>query len=137
MIYVNGVDERTGELGALRLKLVPLVPAVTMHDDSECGRGRLAGLARNDAVDVVRRRLAVVKDRLGGLVRRRHDLISRPDQVRSGQVRSAARNRNVTHVDVRPVDRERTCVLPDDHRHLSVHGVFLRRRELMTMIKLK
>jgi hypothetical protein len=34
-------------------------------------------------------------------------------------------------VDVRPVDCERACVLPDDHRHLSVHGVFLRGRELI------
>ena len=67
-------DERTGEFGTLRLELVPLVPAVAMHDDSECGRGRFAGLARDDAVDVVRRRLAAVKDRLGGFVRRRHDL---------------------------------------------------------------
>jgi hypothetical protein len=28
-------------------------------------------------------------------------------------------------MNVRPVDRERAFVLPDDHRHLSVHGVFL------------
>src|SRR6267142_1562008 len=45
-----------------------------MHDDAECGGGRFAGLARDDAVDVVRRCLAAVKDRLGAFVRRRHDL---------------------------------------------------------------
>lgn len=35
---------------------------------------------------------------------------------------------NYTHVDVWPVNRERAFVLPDDHRHLSVHCVFLTTR---------
>ena len=44
-----------------------------MHEDAESG-GRLAGLARDDGMDVIRRRLAAIEDGLGGLVRRRHDL---------------------------------------------------------------
>ena len=70
----QAIRKRTRELGALRLEFIPLVTAVAMYDDAERGGGRLAGLPRNDAIHVVRRRLAVVKDRLGGLVRRRHDL---------------------------------------------------------------
>ena len=37
-------DGRTRELGTLRLKFIPLVPADAMDDDAESG-GRLAGLA--------------------------------------------------------------------------------------------
>jgi hypothetical protein len=66
--------KRTRELGALRLEFISFVTAVAMHDDAERGRRRLSGLARDDAAHVVRRRLAAVKDRLGGFVRRRHDL---------------------------------------------------------------
>ena len=43
---------RTRKLGALRLEFIPLVPADAMHDDAERG-GRLAGLARDDGIDVV------------------------------------------------------------------------------------
>jgi hypothetical protein len=67
----------TGYLGIFRLKFIPLVcavPSAAMDDDAERGRGRLAGLAREETVDMVGRRLAVVENRLGGLVRRRHDL---------------------------------------------------------------
>jgi hypothetical protein len=67
---------RTRELRVLRLELIPFVAAVAMHDEAERGGGRLSGLARIEAVDVVRRRLAVIKDRLGCLVRSRHDLSS-------------------------------------------------------------
>jgi hypothetical protein len=66
--------ERTCEFGAFRFEFIPLVSAVAEYDHAESG-GRLAGLlARNDGIDVVRRRLAVIKDRFGRLVRRRHDL---------------------------------------------------------------
>ena len=43
---------RTRKLGALRLKFIPLVPTDAMHDDAESG-GRLAGLARDNGIDVV------------------------------------------------------------------------------------
>jgi hypothetical protein len=115
--------QRTGELGVFRLELVPLVrtvPRAAMDDDAERGRGRLAGLAREEAVDVVGRRLAVVENRLGGLVRRRHDLNTH--KVSSGRNLGG---RASLYVDVGPVDRERAFLLSDDHRHFSVHGVFL------------
>jgi len=67
------MKKRTGDFGAFRLEFIPLVPTVAEYDHTESG-GRLAGLARNDGIDVVRRRLAAIKDHLGGLVRRRHDL---------------------------------------------------------------
>ena len=35
---------------------------------------------------------------------------------------------NETHVDIWSVDREGAFVLPDNHRHLSVDGVFLQQR---------
>jgi hypothetical protein len=38
---------------------------------------------------------------------------------------------NETHVDIWPVDRECAFVLPDDHRHLSVNGVFLQQQQRM------
>ena len=97
-----------------------------MHDDAECGGGRFASLARDDAVDVVRGRLAAVKDRLGGFVRRRHDLrVNHTTSQWSGIVTSREFSFFYTHVDIWPVDRERAFVLPDDHRHLSVHRIFL------------
>ena len=66
--------KRTCEFGAFRFEFIPLVSAVAEYDHTESG-GRLAGLlARNDGIDVVRRRLAAIEDRLGPLVRRRHDL---------------------------------------------------------------
>lgn len=34
-------------------------------------------------------------------------------------------NNNETHVDIWTVDREGTFMPPDDHRHLSVNGIFL------------
>jgi len=76
--------KRTGKLGALRLEFIPLVPAVAMHDDAEDSGGRLGGLARDDAVDMERRRLAAVKDRLGSLVRRWHDLHTHRKHMRGG-----------------------------------------------------
>ena len=32
---------------------------------------------------------------------------------------------NETHVDIWTIDREGAFVPPDDHRHLSVNGIFL------------
>jgi hypothetical protein len=46
--------------------------------------------------------------------------------TKSGEKASKGMN---THVDIGPVDRECAFVLPDDHRHLSVNGVFLRNNE--------
>ena len=37
---------------------------------------------------------------------------------------------NETHVDIWPVDRECAFVLPDNHRHLSVNGVFLQQQRM-------
>jgi hypothetical protein len=69
--------KRTCDLGVFRLKFIALVcaiPRVAMDHDAERGRGRLARLAREEAIDVIRRCLAVVENRFGGLVRRRHNL---------------------------------------------------------------
>ena len=100
-----------------------------MHDDAECGGGRFAGLTRDDAVDVVRRRLTAVKDRLGAFVRRRHDLRANHNEYKSqwnySKSKKEAGEFYYTHVDIWPVDRKRAFVLPNDHRHLSVHRIFL------------
>ena len=37
---------------------------------------------------------------------------------------------NETHVDIWSVDRESAFVLPDNHRHLSVNGVFLQQQRI-------
>jgi hypothetical protein len=76
-----------------------------MDDDAERGRGRLAGLAREEAVDVVGRRLAVVENCLGGLVRRRHDLKHTQSFVRKklGRTRVTLRGCRAR--------RSRACVL--------------------------
>ena len=120
-------DGRTCELGTLRLKFVSLVPADAMDDDTESG-GRLAGLARDNGIDMVRRRLAAVKDRLGTLVRRRHDLRAHVQKGQRKLVHGKEVGVNETHVDIWSVDREGAFVLPDNHRHLSVNGVFLQQQ---------
>ena len=72
----------TREFGTFRLEFIPLVPAVAEYDHAESSRGRLARLARNDGIDVVRGRLAAIEDHLSGLVRRWHDLHTRTRVVR-------------------------------------------------------
>ena len=74
---------------------------------------------------MVRRRLAAVKDRLGTLVRRRHDLRAHVQKGQRKLVHGKEVGVNETHVDIWSVDREGAFVLPDNHRHLSVNGVFL------------
>ena len=113
---------RTGDFGVFSLEFIPLVPAVpcdAMDDDAERRRGCLAGLAREKAVDMIGRRFAVVENCLGSLVRRRHDL-KNASLCETGGGRTRA-----TYVDVGPVDRKRAFLLSNNHRHLSVHGIFL------------
>lgn len=75
----------TREFSTFRLEFITLVPAVAEYDHAESG-GRLARLARNDGIDVVRRRLAAIKDHLGGLVRRWHDLHTHTHKVSKGKM---------------------------------------------------
>lgn len=42
----------TCKLGRVRLKVIPLIPAVTLHDDLEQRRGFLRLLAHGDTLDV-------------------------------------------------------------------------------------
>ena len=83
----GAAHKRTCELWVFRLEFIALARAVSraaMDDDAERGRGGLARLAREEAIDMIRRRLAVIKNCLGGLVGRRHDLLTVAPPVRKG-----------------------------------------------------
>jgi hypothetical protein len=116
-------EERTRELGVFCLELIPLVcavPRAAMDYDAECGRGCFSRLAREEAVDMIGRRLAVVKNRFRGFVCRRHNL--NKTFVKEG----GGERTRVTYVDVWSVDRKRAFLLSNDHRHFSVYSIFLK-----------
>ena len=76
---------------------------------------------------MIGRRFAIVENCLGGLVRRWHYL--KRKQVRKGR---GGQTRRVSYVDVGPVDRKRAFLLSNNHRHLSVHGIFLHTKDKLS-----
>jgi hypothetical protein len=63
----------------------------------------------------------------GMIYTRTHTTRTRTQSKRERKIGEEINYETITHVDIWTVDRECAFVLPDDHRHLSVNGIFLKR----------
>jgi len=69
----RGVRTPTCKLGRVRLKVIPLIAAVALHNDLEQRRRLLRLLAHDDTLDVKRDGFAAIED-VFGFIGSRHDL---------------------------------------------------------------